>query len=437
MWRPLVDVRDVSDAMIAAYEAPAEKVRGEIFNVLHSNYQIRELAMIVAGSVQLTGREVELEEAPAPKLTRDYECSNAKLSTTLGFIPRRSVLEAVTDLLGRIDHEDRPSSPTPPLTTSAGSNCSTRSSPGSTASSRPVKALITGGGGQLASDLEELLGDDARSFTHAELDIADPRRRSTAPSPRSGPTSSSTAPPSTTSTSARPRPTGLGRVNVRAVRDLARRGAKLVHLSTNYVFDGRRDEPYGEDDLPAPRSIYALTKLAGEYAALAYGDAALVVRGAGLYGLHGSASKGGNFVQRMLARAREQGALKMVADQRLQPTFTADLAAALIEAVEAGAEGVLHLTAGGACSWFEFTEAIMELAGIEVPIEAVETTIPPGGADAAAERRPRPAASRRARPGAAAGLARGARRLHGEGRSERHRKRVRKAGRSCADSRPS
>jgi nucleoside-diphosphate-sugar epimerase len=103
MWRPLVDVRDVSDAMIAAYEAPADKVRGEIFNVLHSNYQIRELAMIVAGSVQLvTGRSIELEEVPAPKLTRDYECANAKLSMTLGFIPRYSVLEAVTDLLDRI-----------------------------------------------------------------------------------------------------------------------------------------------------------------------------------------------------------------------------------------------------------------------------------------------------------------------------------------------
>jgi nucleoside-diphosphate-sugar epimerase len=103
MWRPLVDVRDVADAMIAAYEAPAEKVRGEIFNVLHSNYQIRELAMIVAGSVQLvTGRAIELEEVAAPQLTRDYECSNAKLSMTLGFIPRHSVLEAVTDLLDRI-----------------------------------------------------------------------------------------------------------------------------------------------------------------------------------------------------------------------------------------------------------------------------------------------------------------------------------------------
>jgi nucleoside-diphosphate-sugar epimerase len=106
MWRPLVDVCDCADAMIAAYEAPAEKVRGEIFNVVHSNYQIRELAMIVAGSVQLTGRAVQLDEAPMPKLARDYECSNAKLSTTLGIIPRRSVLESVTELLERIEGYD-------------------------------------------------------------------------------------------------------------------------------------------------------------------------------------------------------------------------------------------------------------------------------------------------------------------------------------------
>jgi dTDP-4-dehydrorhamnose reductase len=165
------------------------------------------------------------------------------------------------------------------------------------------------------------------------------------------------------------------------VRDLAGRGARLVHLSTNYVFDGRREEPYGEDDVPSPRSIYALTKLAGEHAALAYGDGALVVRGAGLYGLHGSASKGGNFVQRMLKRAREQNALKMVADQRLQPTFTADLAQSLLEAVEKDATGLVHLTASGACSWFDFTVAIMEIAGIDVPIEPVTTTIPPGSPD--------------------------------------------------------
>jgi nucleoside-diphosphate-sugar epimerase len=106
MWRPLVDVRDCADAMIAAYEAPADAVRGEIFNVVHSNYQIRELAMIVAGSVQLTGHQVELEEVPSLQLTRDYECANAKLSTKLGFIPRRSVLEAVSDILSRLDPDD-------------------------------------------------------------------------------------------------------------------------------------------------------------------------------------------------------------------------------------------------------------------------------------------------------------------------------------------
>ena len=106
MWRPLVDICDCADAMIAAYEAPAEKVRGEIFNVVHSNYQIRELAMIVAGSVQLTGRSVKLEETPGLKLNRNYECANAKLSTTLGFIPRRSVLEAVTDILAKVGADD-------------------------------------------------------------------------------------------------------------------------------------------------------------------------------------------------------------------------------------------------------------------------------------------------------------------------------------------
>jgi nucleoside-diphosphate-sugar epimerase len=107
MWRPLVDVRDVSDAMIAAMESPADLVRGEIFNVLHSNYQIRELAMLVAGSVQLLGRSVTLKEEPAPRLTRDYECSNTKLASRLGFQPSRSVVEAIDGILSSIDVEDK------------------------------------------------------------------------------------------------------------------------------------------------------------------------------------------------------------------------------------------------------------------------------------------------------------------------------------------
>jgi dTDP-4-dehydrorhamnose reductase len=243
-----------------------------------------------------------------------------------------------------------------------------------------VRALITGGGGQLASDLQELLGDDAIALSHAELDVANPYALARAVE--------DVEPDVVINCAAfhnldvcETEPDQAWAVNVRAVRELAQRAPRLVHLSSNYVFDGRRDEPYAEHDLTAPRSVYAITKLAGEHAALAYGERSLVVRAAGLYGLHGSVSKGGNFVQRMIARARETGALKMVADQRLQPTFTADLAAAILDALEREATGVVHLTAADACSWHEFTVAIMELAGLEVGVEAVETTVAPGGVD--------------------------------------------------------
>jgi dTDP-4-dehydrorhamnose reductase len=244
-----------------------------------------------------------------------------------------------------------------------------------------VRALITGGSGQLGSELAALLGTEARAYGHAELDITDDAAVERAFEEVQPEVVVNCAAFHNVDVCER-EPEQSWRVNVEAVRGIAQRGVRLVHLSTNYVFDGRREEPYAEDDLPRPRSVYALTKLAGEHAALGYGHPGnVVVRGAGLYGVHGSASKGGNFVQRMLGRAREQGELKMVADQRLQPTFTADLAAAIVEAVERDTSGVLHLTNSGPCSWYEFTVAIMEIAGMEVPIEPVSTTIPPGGVD--------------------------------------------------------
>jgi dTDP-4-dehydrorhamnose reductase len=243
-----------------------------------------------------------------------------------------------------------------------------------------MRALITGGGGQLASDLQAALGADARSYTREELDITDTAAVEHA--------LDDVQPDVVFNCAAfhnvdacESDPQQAWQVNVEAVRELARRSPRLIHISTNYVFDGRREEPYAETDLPSPRSVYAQVKLAGEYAALAYGEQSLVVRTGGLYGMHGSASKGGNFVQRMLRRAREQGALKMVADQRLQPTFTADLAEAILAAVRSGADGVVHLTSSGACSWYEFTEAIMAFAGIDVPIDPVRTTLGPGAID--------------------------------------------------------
>ncbi len=243
-----------------------------------------------------------------------------------------------------------------------------------------MRALITGGGGQLASDLAVLLGSSAEAFTSAELDVTDTRALDEAFERVQPDVVLNCAAFHNVDVCERERERAW-QVNVESVRELALRSERFVHISTNYVFDGRRDEPYTETDAPSPRSIYALSKLAGEYAALAYCDGALVVRTAGLYGTHGSASKGGNFVQRMIARAREHGAVKMVADQYLQPTFTMDLAASIIDAVELGADGVVHLTATGACSWLEFTQAIMERAGLAVEIEPVRTVIGPGGVD--------------------------------------------------------
>jgi dTDP-4-dehydrorhamnose reductase len=248
------------------------------------------------------------------------------------------------------------------------------------------RVLITGGAGQLASDLEAQLRPvaDVLAPPRAELDITDDD--------------------AVDAVFASLRPTAVYNcaafhnvevcegeehqafaVNAKAVKRLAVRsaeaGARLVHLSTNYVFDGAASRPYDEEALPSPRSIYAISKLAGEHAALAYAPGALVVRTAGLYGLHGSTSKGGNFVTRMIARAQDQGALKVVADQLLTPTFTADLAAGILAAVDAGMTGTLHVTNSGATSWHGFTEAIMQLAGVAVPVEPADTVRAPGAAD--------------------------------------------------------
>ena len=107
MRRPVVDVRDAADAAIAVLEAPAELVRGEVFNVVHANHRIAELAAIVAGALEGRGRSVDLDHAPAPELARDYECSGAKLAERLDMAPAHSVAGGVDDLLARIDLDDR------------------------------------------------------------------------------------------------------------------------------------------------------------------------------------------------------------------------------------------------------------------------------------------------------------------------------------------
>jgi dTDP-4-dehydrorhamnose reductase len=152
---------------------------------------------------------------------------------------------------------------------------------------------------------------------------------------------------------------------------------RLVHFSTNYVFSGEGDRPWTEEDEPRPASGYARSKLEGEHRVHGELPEALLVRCAGLYGRGGSAIKGGSFPERILARARAGEKLRVIHDQRLNPTWTADLAEGVLALVERGTTGLVHLVADGCCSWYEFAEAILRLAAIDAPLSAIGT--PPTG----------------------------------------------------------
>jgi dTDP-4-dehydrorhamnose reductase len=148
-------------------------------------------------------------------------------------------------------------------------------------------------------------------------------------------------------------------VNVGGTRHVAELGAPLVYYSTDYVFDGRKAEPYVESDAPNPLSAYGRTKLFGEGAA---GEQAWVVRSSGLFGPTGT-----NFVRTMLRLARERDEIAVVDDQRTSPTYVGHLAAATRELLERPF-GVWHLAAEGDATWAEFAEAIFEEAGLDTRV---------------------------------------------------------------------
>ncbi len=154
----------------------------------------------------------------------------------------------------------------------------------------------------------------------------------------------------------------------RVAHAAARVGARLIYISTDYVFDGRGTRPYLETDPTNPVSAYGESKRAGEQRALAVCESTLVVRTAWLYGLHGR-----NFVKTMLQLASERPCLKVVADQRGCPTFAGDLAGMIEKLVTHPAQGVLHVTNAGDCTWHEFATEIVRLAGSCIPVEAITT----------------------------------------------------------------
>jgi dTDP-4-dehydrorhamnose reductase len=159
----------------------------------------------------------------------------------------------------------------------------------------------------------------------------------------------------------------LGTLNVaRVCREL---DAKLVHLSTDYVFSGRSQEPYAESDPPEPINVYGASKLAGERAALDCWARTIVVRTSGLFGMAGASGKGGNFIETMLRLGQSGEKVRVVNDQTLSPTSTADLATAIYEITKRSDSGIFHVTNSGSCTWFEFARSIFKLARMDVDLE--------------------------------------------------------------------
>ncbi len=150
-------------------------------------------------------------------------------------------------------------------------------------------------------------------------------------------------------------------------------GSALVQISTDYVFDGTKRTPYLEDDARRAVNIYGAAKIATEDVVRIANPRTLVARVSGLYGLAGSAGKGGNFVETMLRLAREGNPIRVVADQVTAPTNTAEIAEALLPLVKAGTMGTVHLAAGESCSWHAFAAAIFEICGLKPDLQAVTT----------------------------------------------------------------
>ena len=148
----------------------------------------------------------------------------------------------------------------------------------------------------------------------------------------------------------------------------AAQGAGVLHVSTDYVFDGSKGSPYVESDQPAPLSAYARTKLAGEEAVAAANKRHFIVRSAGLFGIGGR-----NFVDTMLRLAEVQREVLVVRDQVGSPTYTWHLAYGIVRLIEGMEYGIHHMAAAGQCSWYEFAREIFEQAKVECKVLSATT----------------------------------------------------------------
>ncbi|MEU9481596.1 dTDP-4-dehydrorhamnose reductase [Streptomyces sp. NPDC048191] len=231
-----------------------------------------------------------------------------------------------------------------------------------------MRWLVTGAGGMLGHDTVHELrarGEDVTGLTRAALDITEPAsvRRAVA---GYRPDVVVNCAAYTAVDAAETDEDRALLVNGEGPRLLARacaaHGARLIHVSTDYVFTGEaRDVPHAEDEEPDPRTAYGRTKLAGERAVLAeLPGASVVLRTAWLYGVHG-----GNFVRTMLRLEADRDTVDVVDDQRGQPTWSADVAARIADLGAVDALGVFHATSSGEASWYELAREVFRLAGAD------------------------------------------------------------------------
>lgn len=241
---------------------------------------------------------------------------------------------------------------------------------------RPRSVVVTGSTGQLGRELVHLLGEAAVPLSRAELDLGNPEAiRATVAS--LAPDAVINCAAWTAVDAAERDAAGCFAVNATAVGHLAEAcaasGSRLVQVSTDYVFGGdeRRSRPYLEDDPPAPRSVYAASKLAGEQAARAC-PRHLVVRTCGLYSAaEAGPVRGRNFLDTMLSLAATQPTLRVVADQVCTPSYVPHVAGGILQLLAANAQGVFHVTNAGETSWFGLAAELFRQAGLPVDVVAI------------------------------------------------------------------
>ncbi len=234
-----------------------------------------------------------------------------------------------------------------------------------------MRILVTGAQGQLGRELQEALAvHELVPLDLPEFDLRDLEAEDQIV--RARPHTIIHAAAYTDVEGAEREPEQARAINVegtaRVARAAAKASARLIVLSTDYVFDGRKQTPYLETDEPYPLGVYARTKREAELQALALCSNALVVRTAWLYGRHGK-----NFVKTILRLAQERSELWVVSDQRGSPTHAGDLADALAKIVKTDLSGVVHAVGEGDCTWYELATAIVSRTGLSTPVRPMTT----------------------------------------------------------------